>query len=197
MSGNINNTYTTDCPATGDIECASQADAIGFSYSHKTLRACVLARGSTSCNTNRLASSHPTSQRDETSLVGVGCDCRSLMLTLDTSLMGRVVHDCASCADFTSIRSRDTRDCDGDGPGGRGKVEFVYKSFQSVSLQAMEWNRCETCWKRGYIVVSAEKRLGLAVRHRTTSRGSELYRILNTSSAGSMHIVVVLKMLGV
>ena len=142
----FNKTYTTDCPTTGETECTSQADTIGSSCSQKTLRACVLAQGSASCNTNRLASSHPTSHRPEINLVGVVANgCPSLILMLETSRKGRVVHDHANCADCTSIRSRNERDCEGDGPGGRGKGESVYKSFQSISLQAMVRNHFETC----------------------------------------------------
>lgn len=151
--GNSSNTYTTDCPAIGDIECTSQADTIGASCSHRTLRAWVLAQGSASCSTNRLASSHPTTHRPEMSLVGVSPNgSPSLTLTLDSPRIGRDVHDRASCADLTSVRSRDVLDWKGDGPGGRGRSEWVYKSFQSRSSYVMARNHLET-WRTWVQVV--------------------------------------------
>ena len=68
----------------------------------------------------------------------------SLILMLDTSRRGRVVHDCVSCADFKSIRSRDACDWEEDGPGGRVKGESVYKAPQSRSSQVMTQNHLET-----------------------------------------------------
>ena len=150
--GNSSNTYTTDSPTTGDTECTSQADTVGSSCSHRTLRVCVLVRGSVSCSTNRLASSHPTSHRPETSLVGVVADgCPSLMLMRDNSRMGLVVHERASCSDLTRIRSSDKGDCEGDGPGGRGKDESVYRVFQSKSSYVMARNHLETCGGASYL----------------------------------------------
>ena len=185
-----NNTYTMDCPATGDTECTSQADTIGSSRSHRTLHARVPARGSASCNTNRLASSHPTSHRPEMSLLGVTAKgFSSLILTLDTSRIDRVVHDCASCADFMSIRSRYAHDWENDGPGGRGKGESMYKALQSRSSQVISRNHRETCRAKMCHVYNQISMVdSLTVRHRTISRRLGLYsRILRTSSAGSMH----------
>ena len=107
-----NSTYTSHRPPTGDTECTSQDDTTGCSCSHRTLgAACLFELGSTSCNTNRLASWHPTSHRPLMSFMGVSANgFSSLILTLDTSRIGHVVHDCASRADFTSTRSRDAVD---------------------------------------------------------------------------------------
>ena len=143
---NVNSTYTKQSPFPEATDSTSQDETVGNSCSQRTCRTCVFAVGSTSPSTNRRADSHTTSHRPQMSFGGAGGIFEpALTVNRDTGRMGCVVHDRMSCIAFTSVRSSDMRDWSENGPGGRGKEERSYRSFQSAVSQVISWNHFETC----------------------------------------------------